>query len=125
MDIHLPLKSNWFKLTKKRIKLEDYRDLTPRYCAMFLLLDGEKRSMRFWESLFLYKDPKLILNTFTNITFKKFDQNIMTLGYPKKEDFERILKLEHKGIEIRNGNVEWGAEPDKLYFVIKHGDIIL
>ena len=38
---------------------------------------------------------------------KKFICNIMTLGYPKSTDIERILKLEHKGIEIRTGNPEW------------------
>jgi len=48
----------------------------------------------------------------------------MTLGYPKSGDTERILKYEHAGIEIRIGNTDWGAEPDKLYFVIKHGGSI-
>ena len=48
----------------------------------------------------------------------------MTLGYPKSNDTERILKLEHKGIEIREGKPEWGAEPGKKYFVIKHGQPI-
>ena len=48
----------------------------------------------------------------------------MTLGYPKSTDRERILTLEHKGIEIRTGNPKWGSEPDKLYFVILHGAII-
>ena len=48
----------------------------------------------------------------------------MTLGYPKSTDTDRILKLEHKGIEIGYGKPEWGAEPNKLYFIIKHGSII-
>lgn len=48
----------------------------------------------------------------------------MTLGYPKKGDTERTLILEHKGIEIRTGNPNWGAEPNTLYFVIKHGKIL-
>ncbi len=56
--------------------------------------------------------------------FKDFKFNIMTLGYPKSTDTDRILKLEHKGIEIRTGNPQWGAEPNKLYFVILHGKII-
>lgn len=55
--------------------------------------------------------------------FKDFETNTMTLGYPKATDSDRILKLEHKGIEIRTGNPDWGAEPNKLYFVIKHGEI--
>ena len=58
------------------------------------------------------------------IGFKPFTTNTMTLGYPKSTDAERILKLEHKGIEIRTGNPEWGAEPNKLYFVIMHGTIL-
>jgi len=48
----------------------------------------------------------------------------MTLGYPRSTDKERIIVLEHKGIEIRTGNPEWGAEEGKLYFVIKHGEVI-
>ena len=45
----------------------------------------------------------------------------MTLGYPRSDDTERILKFKHDGIEIRTGNPDWGAENGKLYFVIKHG----
>ena len=48
----------------------------------------------------------------------------MTLGYPKANDNERILKIEHKGIVVRAGNPEWGAEPNKLYFVIMHGGFL-
>jgi len=48
----------------------------------------------------------------------------MTLGYPKSTDTERILNLEHKGIEIRTGNPEWGAELNKKYFVILHGEFL-
>lgn len=57
--------------------------------------------------------------------YKKCFVNVMTLGYPKASDSKRILKLEHNGIEISTGKKEWGAEPNKLYFVIKHGKIIL
>ncbi len=52
---------------------------------------------------------------------KKFNRNTMTLGYPKSTDSSRMLKFKHEGIEIRTGNPEWGAEPGKMYFVIKHG----
>ncbi len=40
---------------------------------------------------------------------------------PKSTYTERILKLEHKRIEIRTGNPEQGAEQNKIYFVNKHG----
>jgi hypothetical protein len=63
--------------------------------------------------------------TYHGLCFKSFDQNVLTLGYPRANDKERILVLEHKRIEVRTGNPEWGAEPGKLYFVVVHGDIAL
>lgn len=73
----------------------------------------------------LFPDLKnSFMSDFEIMGFKNFTQNTMTLGYPKSGDTERILKLEHAGIEIRTGNPEWGAESGKLYFVIKHGKII-
>lgn len=63
---------------------------------------------------------KFVLNHY-DFKFKPFKRNIMTLGYPKSTDTERILTYDHDGIEIKTGKPEWGAEPGKLYFVIKHG----
>ena len=59
------------------------------------------------------------------ITFIEIDENIMTWGYPSPKQKERILRIENEGIEIRKGNPDWGAEKDKLYFVIKHGKILI
>lgn len=94
-------------MTKQMIKPEDYRELTSYWFNRLC------ETTRFGEADFEWEGAYY--------KFKKFDYNIMTLGYPKSTDTERILKLEHKGIEIRTGNHEWGAEPDKLYFVILHG----
>lgn len=46
----------------------------------------------------------------------------MTLGYPELNDKGRVLRLAHRGIEIRTGNPDWGAVEGKFYFVIKHGN---
>ena len=114
--LRLPLKSKWFEMTKAGIKSEDYREINEYWI---------KRLVKYCSNMsHLINQPYLIqLNRF-EVEFKHFDINIMTLGYPKSGDSDRILKLEHKGIEIRTGNPEWGAEPNKLYFVIKHGRII-
>lgn len=107
-------------MTKSGIKTEDYREITP-YWVKRLIKESYLRICSNDEDLVDY----ILLNKDVNFMLKyhskNFEANIMTLGYPKKGDTERILKLEHKGIEIRSGNPEWGAEPDKLYFVIKHG----
>ena len=110
-DLRLSLKRKWFEMTRDGIKTEDYREVN-EYWIKRLVYTGfylhplnycvEARSGQ-WHPV------------------KEFSHNIMTLGYPSANDTDRIIQFEHAGIEIRTGNPEWGAEPDKLYFVIKHG----
>jgi len=137
--LQLSLKKQWFEMTKAVIKLEDYRDITPYWAKRLLLCHGESLSKELSDLEIEVMCDELnnsinyageiedeVCFTLDNYysTFKDFTHNTMTLGYPKSTDTERILKLEHKGIEIRTGNPEWGAKPNKLYFVIKHGQII-
>lgn len=108
-ELRLPLKTQWFEMTKAGIKKEDYREITTYWCS---------RLCKHWF-------PSGSENPLDwLIKYKTFTENVMTLGYPKSTDTSRIIKLEHKGIEIGYGKEEWGAEPNKLYFIIKHGNII-
>jgi len=121
--LRLSLKTKWFEMTKAGVKNEDYREvnhywikrlMTKKYNSLYPI---EQESI---DGILKHIDPNYLVKNHS----KKFDLNIMTLGYPKSTDTERILTLEHKGIEIRTGNPDWGAEPNKLYFVIKHGKIV-
>lgn len=137
MNLQLSLKKKWFEMTKAGIKTEDYREITPYWLKrfMFYSTDGYTLINREWEEA--CSDIRSACQSSSDFTehlehhldnwylkFKEFTINTMTLGYHSKGDTERILKLEHAGIEIREGNPEWGAEPGKLYFVIKHGKTI-
>ena len=119
-NLQLSLKKQWFEMTKAGIKTEDYREIneywfkrlfrTTEYEEMEIAIQNMKigysiNAIGMWHLYFL----------------KDFDTTTLTLGYPKSTDSDRILKLEHKGIEIGYGKEEWGAEPNKLYFIIKHG----
>ena len=115
--LRLSLKTKWFEMTKAGIKTEDYRELNEYWHKRLFTKD----SIEHMEDCHDNYGGCIHVN---DLDFKKFDYNVMTLGYPKNGDTERILKLEHKGIEIRTGNPEWGAEPNKLYFVIMHGAVI-
>lgn len=118
--LKLTLKKKWFDMTKAGIKTEDYRELTPYWYSRLCTHYYQKKSHKWWDQYFQYA----FVFDDTETEFIHFDFNIMTLGYPSNSDTSRIITLEHKGIEIRTGNPEWGAEPDKLYFVINHGAII-
>jgi len=122
-NLQLSLKKQWFDLTKSGIKTEDYREITPYWCRRFYHCMTESNTTPECVRLNLPKNEILNCSDCSmGLSYlKTFGSNIMTLGYPKSTDSERILKLEHKGIEIRTGNPEWGAEPNKLYFVILHG----
>ena len=115
--LRLSLKKKWFDMTKAGIKTEDYRELNEYWHKRLFTKDA----IDHMEDCHDNYGGCIHVN---DLDFKKFDCNVMTLGYPSNDDTERILKLEHKGIEIRTGNPEWGAEPNKLYFVILHGAVI-
>ncbi|MES2864103.1 MAG: hypothetical protein V4666_08295 [Bacteroidota bacterium] len=131
-NLQLSLKRQWFDMTKSLIKLEDYRDINEYWIKRLFECyapeeeKGENK-VNAENSIFDIEhngyDPRDVLNVYGFVP-KEFTQNTMTLGYPKSGDTERIIKFEHSGIEIRTGNPEWGAEPGKLYFVIKHGKLI-
>jgi len=126
-NLQLSLKKSWFEITKLGIKTEDYREITPYWCNRLLRTIGGCYRKRIWWHQNFFENrsiEKTIVSLKGNSSFVSFKQNIMTDGYPKSTDLDRILKLENKGIEIRTGNPEWGAEAEKLYFVIKHGAII-
>ena len=118
--LRLSLKTKWFEMTSPNGKTEDYRDLTPYWYSILCLYDGQKKSKKFWEFA-----P---LNSFdfdtSKFSFKKFDVNVMTLGYPSNEEVSKIKKFVHSGIEIRTGRVDWGAVNGKIYFVIMHGAVL-
>ena len=129
-DLYLPLIRKWYDMTTVGIKNEDYREITPYWCMRLLELDEETERMVWLELIEDLANPNRKHEdvyqclSFFGARFKKFDHNIMTLGYPKKGDPERTATFKHAGIEIRTGNPDFGAEHGKLYFVIKHGEML-
>lgn len=128
MNLQLSLKQKWFLMTKEGVKREDYREINPYWCSRLLLsFTGEKKSMKWWQYKFEVMDGtqeeiKENIELFTK--FKPFKVNTMTLGYPKSGDLDRIIKYKHEGIQIGIGTPDWGAEPNKMYFIIKHGESV-
>lgn len=123
--IKLSLKKKWFELTKSGEKTEDYRDITPYWCNRFLLYEGRIRTVKWWTMFCNDAGDNahiaLEIDCHKSITFREYDINIMTLGYPKKDDFDKYLIFNNDGILVNTGVEEWGAEKDKIYFVVRHG----
>lgn len=120
-NLQLSLKKQWFDLTKSGVKTEDYRDITPYWFKRLFETIIDDNSIEQSLEYILEGYDLDFINNICGYQPKQFITNIMTLGYPKSTNTDRILKLEHKGIEIDYGKQEWGAEPGKRYFIIKHG----
>lgn len=127
MNLQLSLKRKWFDMTKPDGKTEDYREINEYWLKRlfekteFAVTKPELIKMGLLEVI----NNKMQVNELYDYMgwgVKTFDKNIMTLGYPKRNDFDRIKIFYHEGIEIATGREEWGAEQNKLYFVIKHGE---
>lgn len=126
-DLRLSLKKQWFDVSSPEGKTEDYREINAYWCKRLLSHESCKLTVeeivRFINNYkhYGYVDVSAIF-TYHDLDFKSFDTNTMTLGYPKAGDHTKHKVFAHAGIDIRTGRPEWGAEPNKLYFVIKHGE---
>lgn len=96
----LPLKRKWFDMILLRIKKAEYRDLN-----------------EYWAKR-LTEKPVITKDYIKPGKPKKFDDVVFTCGYPKKTDTSRRIKFMNPKIEVGCGQEEWGAEPNKQYFVI-------
>ena len=120
-NLHFSLKTEWFNMTKSGVKTEDYREITRYWLSRLMTWDGKVQPAIHWTVMAIEMSKG---NTYEKAEFKPYDYNVMTLGYPKSDDTERRITLEHKGMSIGTGNPDWGAEPGKRYIIIKHGNII-
>ncbi len=92
--LHLTLNKKWFDMIASGEKKEEYREIKPYWVSR----------LQAWGNA--YDECR----DFNAIQFKN--------GYSK--DAPTML-FESKGIEIGEGKEEWGAEPNKEYYVIKLG----
>ncbi len=131
-NLRLSLKRKWFEMTDKEIKTEEYRKITPYWCQRLLIINNEVRGLKWWKEFFEEHDIENNMDKFVrNIEHcflfggffgvRSYDNTILTLGYPKNTDTERIIKFERKAFGLGKGKTEWGAESNKEYFIIKHG----
>jgi len=123
--LRLVLKREWFDMIASGEKREEYRTINP-YWAKRLL--AEEMTIQQWQEVWLYY---AIWNWETDWVFpddlirkfgdKKFDAVTFYMGYEKNRP---SVTLRWQGCEIGKGRPEWGADPDKHYFVIKLGEIL-
>ena len=114
--LHLVLKRKWWDMIASREKKEEYREVC-HYWAI-RLLDNKYR----WYSLNT-DYPKDFIDwlcfglAHNDIAFRSYENVCFHLGYTNTT---MIFRIEYFMLSM--GKEEWGAEPNKYYFVIKLGE---
>ena len=119
--LHLVLKRKWWDMIASGGKKEEYREIKQHWFDR--LIDCLTPKSAFLATRYFGLDgstPQIhnIEDDFDGewLYFKEFDAVTFHLGYTNT-----TMTFENDGIEINYGREEWGADPDKLYFVIKLG----
>ena len=107
-NLTLPLKTKWFDMWKSGKKTFDYREIKPYWA---------KRFCRNFDSLCFYSPDATCskCDFFKPFLFRKL---ILTKGYPKRNDKQRVIEKDYPDIFIEIGNESLGSDPNKYYFVI-------
>lgn len=101
----LPIKKKWFDMIKDGIKKEEYREIKPYYDSRFrnvVIVFNRPLSVNEETYLHLTNDYNK-----TDILFRN--------GYSKISPTIKCKVVINKGY----GKKEWGAIPDKEYYVLK------
>lgn len=88
----LPIKKKWFDMIKSGEKKEEYREIKPYYDKLFGFIEEDKMKT--------YQVTR-------SIRFRN--------GYSKESPIFQC----HVRITKGYGKEEWGAEPNKLYYVLE------
>ena len=133
--LKLNLIKQWFDLTLKGIKKEEYRDITPFWANRLLSMEnGDNLSkcysndtiewicwnLRCFKGL-EYNSIEEVLTKF-HIKFKEFENTEFRNGYKSIEIVPRFI-IENKGITIGIGKEEWGFVGETPKFIVIHGKI--
>jgi len=92
----LPIKKKWFDMIKSGEKKEEYREIKPYYTSRFGFEDEIEKGKHF-------------------VTYSVTRDVILRNGYSKTSPSIKCRVTITKGY----GEEEWGAEPNKLYYVLE------
>lgn len=95
----LPIKKKWFDMIKSGEKKEEYREIKPYYTT------------RFYGRAYEYN----VKNGFMKEYERKYITILLRNGYSNNSPSIKCNIVLSKGY----GKPEWGAEPNKEYYVLK------
>lgn len=118
--LSLVLKRIWYDMILHHGKVEEYREITPYWVNRLLKevdFDGNEKRIKLEQGVIINLDnlKTLIASHHLEFRYQRGDFVEFALGYSK--DRPTMIKT-IKAITIGKGKKEWGANPNKDYFII-------
>lgn len=127
--LKLVLKKKWYDMIASGEKTEEYREITPYWCNRLLygcnlgvegywnvVLQNTFNMIEDFNRYNILKNNNLQHYLIGNYGYRDYPGVIFYMGYAKNRP---SITKEIVSISIGKGKEEWGAEPDKEYFIIK------
>ena len=132
----LILIKQWFDMTIKGIKKEEYREITPYWAKRLLCMENGDNLSKCYSEESIVNICSALLNcknwecnlikdvlSLSHVRFKDFEATDFRNGYKSLDKVPRFI-IENKGITIGKGNPDWGYVGEDNVFIIHHGNII-
>lgn len=124
--LNLTIKKKWFDMIKSGGKKSEYREIKDYWVRRLVYFKGNKDHNEINDFVHDLKNPlknyNMVLDLFKDYGAfaKKFDTVKFVNGYSK--DAPAIV-IEFLDLRVGCGRPEWGASPNKYYFIIDLGRI--
>lgn len=102
----LPIKKKWFDMIKSGEKKEEYREIKPYYDSRFKIFNSQSANNIFQSANLLTGEVN---------TYEHCQDIIFRNGYSGSSPCIKCKVYLSRG----EGKPEWGAEPNKMYYVLK------
>lgn len=122
--LHLNLHKKWFDMILSGEKKEEYRKLTNHWLKRFTgdyITDEHDKTDDLSDSIVysaIAQNSDIICESFFKFNTITFSNGMKSI------DVLPRFEIEFKGAEVKEGNLNWGAEKGTKYFVLKLGEIL-
>lgn len=117
--LNLTLSKKWFDMILSGKKTEEYREIKDYWIKRLAICKGNSPIA----AGYFCKKAICVSCILRGNGFKEIDFDVIRFKNGYRKDAPEF-EIECNGIEISTGIEEWGAVPEKKYFVIKLGKII-
>jgi hypothetical protein len=124
MTLHLVLKAKWYDMIANGNKREEYRELKPYWEKRLLDYNGLREYVSNYKNEIIAKRLLFPQRPAIEDVAHAFPRGYTEVMFHRGYSNSNTICFKITDICIGEGKPEWGAEPNKQYFVIKFDELL-